>query len=161
MPFQLSGDTQTVPLAVVLQMLQQANVTGMLAVRRDSIEKCVHFKNGEIIFATSNDGQDRLGEMLVKSGFLTREHLEKALILFRKEAGLKKIGAVLVENGFVSPKNLFAGLKTQVKDIIYSIFLWENADYRFEERISPDVIELHIKLEELIGEIIERMKRDA
>ena len=97
--------------------------------------------------------------MLVKAGYLTRENLEKALALYRKNAGLKKIGAILVENKFVSPKNLFAGFKTQVKEIIYSLFLWDEAEYRFEEHIAPDVIQLQINLQELIAEIIERMKK--
>ena len=160
MPFQLSGNTRTVALPVVLQILQHASVTGTLTVQRHSLEKCVHLKNGQIIFATSNDGQDRLGEMLVKAGFLTRENLETALTLYRRNAGLKKIGAILVENGYVSPKNLFAGLKTQVKDIIFSLFLWEDADYRFEEMLPPDVIQLQINVEELVAEIIERIKKE-
>lgn len=149
------------PLPNVLQILQLANVSGMLTVRKDSIEKCVHFKNGQIIFATSNDEQDRLGEMLVKAGLLTRENLEKALTLYGKNAGFKKIGAIMVENGFVSPKNLFAGLKIQVKDIIYSLFLWDDAEFHFKEHLSDDIIQLQINLQELITEIIERIKQDS
>jgi hypothetical protein len=161
MSFQLSGNTRSVPLPVVLQNLQQAKVTGTLSIRLSAIEKCVHFKNGQIIFATSNDGQDRLGEMLVKAGYLTRENLETALALYRKNAGLKKIGAILVENGFVSPKNLFAGLKAQVKDILYSLFLWEDVEYHFEENLAADIIQLQINLQELISEIIDRMKKES
>ncbi len=161
MSFQLSGNIRTVPLPTVLQNLQQAKVSGTLTVRRDTIEKCVYFKSGQIIFATSTDGQDRLGEMLVKAGFLTRENLETALTLYRKNAGLKKIGAILVENGFVYPKDLFAGLKTQVKDIIYSLFLWDDAEYHFDEQLAPDIIQLHINLQELIKDIIERIKKDS
>lgn len=160
MSFQLSGNTHTVPLPVVLQNLYEAKVSGTLTVRRDSVQKCVHFKNGQIIFATSTDGQDRLGEMLVKAGFVTRDNLEKALVLYKKNGGLKKIGSILVENGFVSPKDLFAGLKTQVKDIIYSLFLWEDSEYHFEELLPPEVIQLQINLPELIAEIIERIKKE-
>ena len=66
-----------------------------------------------------------------------------------------------MENGFVLPKDLFSGLKTQVKDIIYSLFLWNEAEYRFEEHLSPDIIQLHINLQELITEIIERIKQES
>ncbi|OGW46860.1 MAG: hypothetical protein A2078_09265 [Nitrospirae bacterium GWC2_57_9] len=160
MPFQLSGDTNSVALPNVLQMLQYAAITGTLSVRLGSIEKSVHFKNGHIVFATSNDVQDRLGEVLVKAGFLTREDLEKGLVLFQKQR-LKKIGAILVENGYVSPKDLYLGLKMQVKDIIYSLFLWDVAEYRFAEQVPPDVIELQFNLQDLIAEIIARIKREA
>jgi hypothetical protein len=161
MSFPFSGNIATVPLPDVLQNLQHAKVTGTLTIRKDTIEKCVHFKNGQIIFATSNDARDRIGEILVKAGFLTPAKLEAALALYRKNAGLKKIGAVLVENGFVVPKDLFSGLKTQVKDIIFSLFLWSEAEYRFEEQLRPDVIQLQINLQELVTEIIERIKQES
>jgi hypothetical protein len=73
--------------------------------------------------------------------------------------GIKKLGAILVENGFISPKDLFNGLKAQVKGIIYNIFLWDDADYRFEGRLPADIIKLQIHLQDLIMEIIHRMKR--
>ncbi len=161
MSFQVSGNTGTVPLPVVLQMLQYGKVSGMLTVRRQNVEKCVHFKDGEIIFATSEEVQDRLGEMLVKAGFLSRKNLSVALALVQQSGKQKKIGAVLVENKFVSPKELFAGLKMQVKEIIYSLFLWEDAEYRFAERTASDVIALHLDLQELIAEIIQRIKQEG
>jgi len=148
-------------LPVLLQDLQQGKATGALIVRSSGVEKCVYVKNGQIVFATSSDGHDRLGEVLVKDGLLSREHLETALNVYRKNAGLKKIGAILVENGFVSPRGLFAGLKTQVKDILFSLFLWDDAEYRFEERLPPDIIQLQFDLPELITEIIARIKREA
>lgn len=161
MAFQLSGNTPTVPLPVVLQILQQAQVSGTLVVRQQAIEKNVLFKDGHIIFAASNDSKDRLGVILVRAGFLSDERLEAALVLFKKQGGLKKLGAILVENGFVSPKNLFAGFKTQVKEIIYSLFLWDDAEYFFEEKLPADVIQLQINLQELITEIIDRIKKEA
>lgn len=161
MSFSLSGNIQDVPLPAILQELQQGKATGTLIVRSSSVEKSIQIKNGQIIFATSTDGQDRLGEMLVRTGMLSRENLEAALKEYQKHAGIKKIGAILVEHGFISPKNLFTGLKTQVKDIIYSLFLLENAEFRFEQRLPPDVIHLQINLQELITEIIERIKREA
>jgi hypothetical protein len=158
MLFQLSGNTRTVPLSAVLQVMQLLGVSGMLSVRGNAIEKCIHFRNGQIVFATSTDARDRLGEVLVKAGFLSQQNLEQGLVLFKKQAGFKKIGAILVENKFVSPKNLYAGLKTQVKDIIYSLFLWSDADFRFEENIATDILELQINMQELIAEIITRIK---
>ncbi len=141
-------------------MLQQANVSGVLTVHREQLEKSIHLKSGQIIFATSTDVQDRLGEVLVKAGYLSRVNLAKALALAQKAGSSKKLGAILVENKFVTPKDLFAGLKTQVKDIIYSLFLWDDADYRFQESTAQDVIELNIDLQQLISEIIDRMKQE-
>ncbi len=161
MGFQLSGNTGTVPLPAVLQILQLAEVSGTLTVRQESIEKCIHVKGGQIIFATSNDSRDRLGEILVKANFLTLESLAAGLALFKKQSGVKKIGAILVEHKFVSPKDLYAGFKIQVKEIIYSMFLWDNAEYQFEEVLPGDVIQLQISLQEMIAEIIQRIKQES
>jgi len=136
-------------------------VTGTLTLSNRGMVKYVYFKAGEIVFAASTDVNDRLGEILIKCCKLSREHLEHALQLSKRSAGLKKLGALLVENGFVTPKDLFIGLKTQVKDIIYSLFLWTDGDYRFEEKLPSDIIQLQINIKELITEIIQRIKQQA
>jgi uncharacterized protein DUF4388 len=161
MSIPLSGTIRSKPLSDILEDLRRRRATGVLAVRSGGVGKSVYVKDGQIVYATSTEPQDRLGEILVKAGKITRENLEHALRISNKSAGLKKLGAILVEKGFLPPKELFGGLKLQVKDIIFSLFLWREGEYRFEERLPPDIIQLHIDFEELISEIIERIKREA
>jgi hypothetical protein len=156
-----SGNIQATSLAAILEGLRQTKATGTLTLHNRGMVKYVYFKAGQIVFAASTDINDRLGEVLIKCCKLSREHLEHALRLSKKSAGLKKLGALLVENGFVTPKELFIGLKTQVKDIIYSLFLWAEGDYRFEEQVPSDIILLQINIKELIAEIIQRIKQEA
>jgi len=156
-----SGKIQITPLPEVLDNLRQRKVTGTLTIRSGAIAKSIHVKAGQIIFATSTDASDRLGESLVRAGKLSRDNLDFALQLYKKNAGLKKMGAILVENGLVPPKELFSGLKIQVKDIIYSLFLWREGDYQFEERLPPDVIQLQFNFRDLITEIITRIKKES
>ncbi len=156
-----SGKIQETNLADILESLCEGKATGVLSLRRERIEKSVYLKDGNIIFATSSEAHDRLGDVLVKKGKLTQEKLDYAVTLYRKNAGLKKLGAILVENGIVSPKELFSGLKIQVKEIIFSLFLWRDGEYWFEERLPADAIQLPINVQELIAEIIERIRREA
>jgi hypothetical protein len=90
---------------------------------------------------------------------LSRANLETALQISKRIAGFKKLGAILVENGFVTPKDLFAGLKLQVKEIIYSIFILDEGAYHFDKDLPPDIIPLQINMQKLIQEIIERMRK--
>lgn len=159
--FPLSGKIQATPLPVILENLHKEKATGTLTVSCRGVERCIHVKDGQIIFATSSDERDRLGETLVKEGMISKEKLETARKLYSKNVGFKKLGAILVENGFISPKDLFSGLKAQVKGIIYNIFLWDDAAYRFEGRLPADIIKLQIHLQDLITEIIHRMKRET
>ena len=161
MPIPLSGNIQTTPLSDILEALRQSKATGTLAVRSGEAEKIIYIKAGEIVFAASSDVKDRLGEVLVKCCKLSKENLQRALQLYNKNAGLKKLGAILVENGFLTPKELFNGLKIQVKDIIFSLFLWEAGNYRFDSNLPSDVIQLQINIQELIAEIIQRIKQES
>ena len=161
MAISLSGNIQDNPLSDILEDLRQRKATGTLTVKRDNVTKSIYVRDGQIVFATSTEVHDRLGEILVKTGKLTQENMDHALELYRKSGGLKKLGAVLVENGLVAPKELFGGLKIQVKDIIYSLFLWHDGGYQFEERLPTDIIQLQINFQELISEIIQRIRQDA
>ncbi|HEX9021899.1 MAG TPA: DUF4388 domain-containing protein [Nitrospirota bacterium] len=158
-----SGNIRNTPLSDVLERLRRGKATGTLTVRSSSndIVKSLSIVDGQIVFASSTDIRDRLGEILVRSGKLTREKLDHALQLYRDNAGLKKFGAILVENEFVHPKDLFSSLKTQVKDVIYSLFLWSEGDYSFEARLSSEIIHLQLDFQELIAEIIQRIKKEA
>lgn len=160
MSIPLSGNIQNIPLPDILEQLRHSKATGTLTVQSGDIVKSISIKSGQIVFASSTDAKDRLGETLVKCCNLSRENLEHAIQLYKRNAGFKKLGSLLVENGFISPKDLFSGLKTQVKDIIYSLFLWGEGEYRFEERLSLDVIQLRIDIQELIAEIIQRIKQE-
>ncbi len=161
MPIPVSGNIKSTPLSDILEDLRQRKATGTLTIRRRNVEKGIHIKDGQIIFATSTDARDRLGESLVRAGKISKANLEHALQLYKKHAGLKKMGAILVESGLVPPKELFSGLKIQVKDIIFSLFLWDDGDYLFDKRLPSDVIQLQINFSELITEIIARMRKNT
>jgi hypothetical protein len=161
MPITLSGNIKATPLSDILEDLRRRKTTGTLTVRRGELSKNIYLKAGRIIFAASADPRDRIGECLVRAGKLSPEKLEHALQLFKKHAGLKKMGAILVESGFLPAKELFAGLKIQVNDIIFSLFLWPDGDYWFEDRLPADVIQLPIDFRELISGILQRIRREA
>ncbi len=161
MSLPLTGNIKYMPRAVIFEELRAKKATGTLTLKAERVEKSVFFKGGEVIFSKSTDSKDRLGEILVKVGKLKREDLDRALVLSRKHLGLKKMGAILVENGMVTPKELFHALKTQVNDIIVSLFSWSQADYSFTEQLPADVISLQINIKGLISEIIKRLKKQA
>jgi len=157
----LSGNIQKIPLSDILEDLRHRKATGTLTVRKGNVTKSIYVRDGKIVFATSTEVHDRLSQILVKTGKLTQEKMDYAIKLYDKSGGLKKLGAVLVENGLVAPKELFGSLKIQVKDIIYSLFLWNDGEYQFEDRLPTDIIQLQINFQELISEIIKRIKHDA
>ncbi len=161
MALTISGNIQETPLPDILEGLKAMKATGALVVQTGSTQKTIYVEDGKIVFAASSDGRDRLGEVLVRAGKLSRENLEKALVISKRTAGFKKLGAILVENGYVKPQDLFAGLKFQVKEIISSIFLLQEGTYSFDPKLPPDIIPLHINMQELIQEIIQWIKNQG
>ncbi|MFA5074017.1 MAG: DUF4388 domain-containing protein [Nitrospirota bacterium] len=158
MPVPRSGKIPETPLSDVFEHLRQTQASGTLTVSKNTISKQVYFKAGKIVCAASLDANDRLGEILIKWCNLSPEHLQRALEISKKSAGLKRLGAVLVENGVITPKELFHGLKIQVRDIITSLFLWTEGEYNFQDGLPSDTIQLQINIEDIITEILNRIK---
>jgi hypothetical protein len=161
MSITLSGKISFTPLMDVLEQLRRRKATGTLTVSCGDVKKCIYINVGQIVFATSTSSDDWLGEILVKTGKLTRENLAYANQLYNKNAGLKKLGAILVENGLMASKDLFDGLKDQVKNIIFSLILLDEGDYQFEDSFPSDIIQLQFNFQDLIAEILQRIKQEA
>ena len=161
MALSLSGRFQETTFFDVLEILRLHKATGTIVCVHDRVEKSVCVKNGQVIFASSTDIQDRLGEVLVKAGKISRSQLEKVLQLHQKSAGLIKIGALFVENGYLTPKDLFNGLKLQVNQILHSVLTWNTGEYRFEERLPDNVIPLVINIEDLLRDAKRQSKKKA
>ncbi|MBI3811164.1 MAG: DUF4388 domain-containing protein [Nitrospirae bacterium] len=155
-----SGKLQNVALTHLLQTLLSSKATGILTLQHDEQEKSIYVRGGNIIFASSNVPEDRLGNILVHSGKLTQAQVEAALKF--KDATHKKFGAIIVELGYLAPKELFDGLKLQVKEIIHSLFCWDEGAYHFTPGNLPSqTIPLVLDPVQLISEIITRLQAES
>jgi tetratricopeptide (TPR) repeat protein len=84
------------------------------------------------------------------------EQCDKSVELLKSTG--KRQGAILVELGYITPKDLFWGVKYQVKEIIYSLFQLGEGEYEFVENIPPDeVITLKISTNNLIYEGVNKI----
>ncbi|MEK7286044.1 MAG: DUF4388 domain-containing protein [Nitrospirota bacterium] len=131
----LSGNLKAVSISAVLHLLKTSTKTGILTVRQNSFTKTVHFQNGAILFSASNHPNDSLVEMLLKSGQINFQEYEQAKSLLKSSGKME--GAVLMEQGFIKPKTFFDALTVQMKEIVVSLFLWEDAAYSFRESGIP------------------------
>jgi len=153
----LTGNIKDVSLTKILVFLNRNRKTGTLIVKTPVFTKKVYILKGDAIFASSTYEDDRLGEMLIKAGKITLEQYDESVELLKKTG--KRQGAILVERGYLSPKDLFWGVKYQVKEIIYSLFQLEDAMYEFQEGEIPqqEVITLKMSTGNLIYEGVKRI----
>jgi tetratricopeptide (TPR) repeat protein len=157
MDIPLTGNIKDVSLTKILVSLNRNRKTGTLIVTTPVFNKKVYLMKGDAIFASSTYEDDRLGEMLIKAGKITLEQYDESVELLKKTG--KRQGAILVERGYLSPKDLFWGVKYQVKEIIYSLFQIEDATYEFQEGEIPqqEVITLKMSTGNLIYEGAKRI----
>ncbi|MEJ2696435.1 MAG: DUF4388 domain-containing protein [Candidatus Sulfobium sp.] len=158
MEIPLSGNVRNTSLARILVDLNRNRKTGTFSVRTPTFDKKIYLNTGDAVFASSTYEDDRLGEMLLKANKITVEQYDKSVEILKSSR--KRQGAILVELGYITPKELFWGVKYQVKEIIYSMFQIEDGDYAFEEGDIPtkEVITLKMSMGNLIHEGVKRIE---
>ena len=150
-----AGDVKDMTIPWLFQSLRAEKKTGTVTFSRETGIKKVNFQNGDVIFASSNLDNDRLEDFLLRSNKLTRAQFDASTELTKKTG--KKLGAILIELGFISPQDLVAGFKEQVKKIILSLFIWRDGRYIFDDGPLPssDIIPLQMSIGNLIIEGIQ------
>jgi len=143
------GRLEGVSLPDLLWELCRAGKTGVLQLGRQGTRKSVYVKDGSIVFATSSDPNDRLGELLLREGLVTLDQLEAAIA--RLGQG-KRLGGLLVEAGHLTPDNLVRAVVRQVREIVLGLFAWEEGEYAFQEGPLPseEVITLQVRTGEIL-----------
>src|SRR5829696_4528341 len=121
-PGGLKGQLSELPVPEILQHLDQVHSTGILTLVSVGARKALYMKEGNVVFASSNLPNDRLGEILIREGKITVDEYESSIRAISKG---KRQGKVLVEMGALSPKDLWDGVQFQVREIVYSVFQWE------------------------------------
>jgi uncharacterized protein DUF4388 len=143
-PGGLKGQISELPVPDVLQHLRLSQATGILTLVAGGARKALYLKDGRVVFASSNLPNDRLGEILLREGKITVEEYEASIKAITKG---KRQGKVLVEMGALSPKDLWEGVQFQVKEIVYTVFQWDEGQFHFEESSLPEKERITVDLD--------------
>lgn len=117
----LQGSIEGFGIADLFSLLNMSRRDGMLLLAADQIQKTVYFRRGEIVFAGSNQPEDRLGQVLYRTGKLSLEGLREAERDLRSQPG-RRFGALLLERQLIDANTLTWGLRYQIEEIVYSLF---------------------------------------
>jgi hypothetical protein len=142
----------------LLRPLVRDHKTGVLRCVRGEVTKTVYVSEGRLIFATSTDPNERLGEILLRKGVITYRVLEDSVQALRRG---KRQGTILVENGAIRSRDLIDGVNEQVRGIIHDLVAWEEGWSEFREGQLPsrEVITLKVSTPDLILEGVRRIVR--
>jgi hypothetical protein len=154
-PGGLRGTLARLSLPELLRELQEHGATGILALTSGGARKALYLKGGRVVFATSNLPTDRLGEVLLRAGKITREQNEASI---RALAQGRRQGKVLVEMGSLTPQELWSAVQSQVSEIVFSVFQWGEGQFHFEESVLPEKERITVDLD-VTGLVLEGVRR--
>ncbi len=131
----MQGDLTRETLANVIRTLYVDRRSGILHLAQDKTSKRIYFRKGSMIFANSDVESDRLGEFLIRHGVIDRtsfvETTEKMKVTGHR------FGRTVVELGYCTAEGMEQKVVEQIQAIIYSLFDWDDGDYRFEQHENP------------------------
>jgi len=157
----LQGDLSRIQLPDVLSFIAMIRATGKLTLRNGQLDRTIIWKDGEIVFANSNSPEHSLGQFLLRNGKINQAQYDESK---RRVTPTMRHGKVLVQMGAISPKDLWWGVKNQVLEIIYSLFIWKEGTFGFYETVEEIAMErivLSINTSSVIMEGIRRLDETA
>jgi tetratricopeptide (TPR) repeat protein len=132
----IRGSLKEASLPDVIQLLFLGRRTGCLSVADRQRHGSIFFDEGWVSYASIVNRRDRLGDMLLSSGAVTREQLDQALALQRTSPG-RRIGELLTSLGLLSPAELRRFVRLQIEEAVYSLFSWTTGNFSFEAGVRP------------------------
>ncbi|HEY8188765.1 MAG TPA: DUF4388 domain-containing protein [Pyrinomonadaceae bacterium] len=131
----IQGNLSTMTVSDLLQFLAAGRKTGMLSFDRTKIVKQIYFEDGLIIGSHSNDPKEYLGQLLIHYGKINEAQLKTGLEIQRQSGG--RLGEILVVTNVLPQADVTEVLRIRTLDIIYDLFLWEDAHFALHDNEPP------------------------
>jgi hypothetical protein len=131
----ISGNIRTMPFADLLQWVFSSRKTGTLVIEGQQYTKKLHFREGTVVAASSENPREFLGFYLVGWGYLGEEELQHMLDMQERHGTM--LGELLVIVGRLTRDELEHLLRVKTEESIYDLFIWEAGEFRFLDGVMP------------------------
>ncbi len=136
----LEGTIRDFGLPDIFQLIGLQRKTGLLTLtnEKDDESVTITFEGGMVVMAdsTARRLEDRLGNVLVKQGKITRERLDEALSVQKQT--LQRLGHILASASAITTKDLRDALQVQISQIVFRVFRWRDGRYQFTPAENVD-----------------------
>lgn|GEM_PF-1128583 len=127
-------------LLALVHRIYSGRLTGKLQLVFGRVEKALFFDAGELVFATSSDSQDGLGEVMLRAGALTQGQFEEASTLVQTG---QRFGSAIAEMGIYGVEQIVSWVQRQVLQITASVLDYPAGRYHFSNSLgkkgSPEI----------------------
>ena len=133
-----SGEVKTHhELFALLNKIYSARMTGQLQLVLGRIERQLFFDGGQLVFATSSDRHDSLGEMMLREGALTQAQFEEASELVKTG---QRFGSALAEMGVRTVDEINVWIQRQLTQITSSVLDYPACRFYFFNSLEKNVV---------------------
>jgi hypothetical protein len=143
-------------LLALLHRIHSRRLTGKLQLVFGRVEKALFFDAGELVFATSSDREDGLGEVMLRAGALTQSQFEEASTLV--ETG-QRFGSAIAEMGVTGVEEIITWVHRQVLQVTASVLDYPAGRFHFfsslEKNVVPE-IGITVPMEKLLLEAVRK-----
>jgi hypothetical protein len=150
----LVGNLRDFGLSEFLYLVDRGYKTGRLTLQKPGDRAELYFQNGKLVYATHFNQDERIGDILVRMGRLSREQCAAALRIQHTQEPNKPLGAILVQRGMVTIEEIHKCVRLQIEEITYGLFGWNEGDFRFEPDVAPppESVIIPLSIENIIME---------
>ncbi len=130
----------------IMELINIKQKTGLLFVTSEAGETItLGFESNGLVLAQSSESHldMQLGHILIKSGRLSKKHLEEALEL--QKGTLDRLGYILCREKYCTEEEVCLGLHIQIKRVFFNLLHWKEGLYIFEPRESIDYFHEFVK----------------
>jgi hypothetical protein len=128
--FVFRGELTKTPLSSMLATVHRYSVPGVMELVNGGVTKRLFFADGDVIFASSSDRTESLGDHLVRTGTITETQYTASTEGLVNSPGTRH-GEVLIQLGYLEPEQLGTAVREQVQAILWSLFNWEEGRVTF------------------------------
>jgi serine/threonine protein kinase len=155
----LVGQLQEETLEGLLRWASAGARTGILEVRRRSLQHGIALRAGRIHSSWSNDPRRSLGQFLIREGLISESELSQALLQQEDTRAdqTPRLGSILVARGLLAAEQLRGCLRLKAEETFYDLLLRPEGEFEFRDGAPPPDMPVELDLE--VGAVLEEWQR--
>ena len=151
------GDIRGSGTPKILRTILLSGESGVLSFWNGAFTKRISISRGRIVQITSNDPDERLGELLLIAGKITARQFVEASKLIRPG---KRLGTILVEISALDAEDLIPTITNQARLMLFELFNWTTGTYEMSlgDVDESDFVPLNLSSDEVIAQGMRKLR---
>jgi hypothetical protein len=125
----LAGDLTVMPMEDLVLYLGNRQLSGVLILRREQVQKRAVIQDGQVISTSSSDPREYLSQFLINFGHLTEEQVTAAMRLQNDEK--LPFGRALLKLGLLPEETVKSTVVLKARETLLEVFRWPQGQFEF------------------------------